>query len=212
MTIPPPEIESAARALGRQLQPQEVQGLARYLSLLSTWNIRMNLVGPRHWHGMLELVQDSWHVADLLKSWGASFRLTLDLGAGAGLPGIPLRLFWDQGRYVLVEPRYKRSVFLRQAVVELGLPRTEVASCRMEELPSELREADLVLARAFLPPQELLAAARKLLRPGGSLLLMTRKDLTLPEDYTATHTHTYNARGHKQQLLLLRWAQPGTAR
>ncbi|BDV01356.1 ribosomal RNA small subunit methyltransferase G [Thermodesulfomicrobium sp. WS] len=205
MSIPLPEIESAARALGRQLTQQEAQGLARYLSLLSLWNTRMNLVGARHWRAMLELAQDSWHVADVLHRWDQSPRLTLDLGAGAGLPGIPLRLFWDQGTYVLVEPRHKRSVFLRQAVVELGLSRTKVAACRMEELPPELRHADLVLARAFLPPPELLAAARSVLRPGGTLLLMTRQNLTLPNDYVLAHTHTYTARAQRQQLLLVTW-------
>lgn len=205
MPIPLPELLDAARALGRELAPPEAQGLARYLELLSLWNRRMNLVGAKDWPAMLALVQDSWHLADLLRDWGGPVDLTLDLGAGAGLPGIPLRLAWDAGRYVLVEPRLKRAVFLRQAVAQLELPRTEVAACRLEDLPPALCRADLVMARAFLPPPALLEAAPRVLRPGGALVLMTRDLPPLPAGYALVAQQRYTARGAAQGLFLVAW-------
>ena len=116
-----------------------------------------------------------WHLADLLADLSAAGSLPpkprcLDLGAGAGLPGVPLRLFWPHGDYLLVEPRHKRSAFLRVAVATLGLMGTAVFPGRVEELPPERLPADLVLARAFLPWPELLELASRLLALRGMVV------------------------------------------
>ncbi len=205
MPVPLPELLHAAQRLGRTLFPHEAEGLQRYLELLLSWRRRINLVGATDWPSMLTLIQDSWHLADLLQEWGQPVERSLDLGAGAGLPGIPLRLFWSAGHYLLVEPRAKRAIFLRQAVAELNLPHTAVMQSRMEDLPLSARRVDLVVARAFRPPAALLSAAREVLGPGGAVVLMTRKLPPLPEDYVLLAHKRYNAREATQGLFLVQW-------
>ena len=138
-----PRIAAAAKRLGRVLGDEEARLLSVYLGLLVKWNSRMNLVGPSTWPDILEtLIQDSWHLSDLLQAVEPQPGQTLVLGAGAGLPGIPLRVFWQAGEYYLVEPRQKRALFMEQAVAHMRLPRTKVVCARMEALPQARREAD----------------------------------------------------------------------
>ncbi len=159
---------------GKKLTPQECKRLFSYLDLLVQWNKKMNLVGPFSWERILtELIADSWHLADFL---GGLFLpanpRSFDLGAGAGLPGIPLRLFWESGEYYLVEPREKRSVFMRRALRELELLRTTVLQSGYEQIPPHLLPADIVLSRAFCPWKEFLEIAFSLLKKGGRAIVL----------------------------------------
>jgi len=161
---PTPEtVARAALALGRELTPQQAAGLAAYLGLLESWNRKTNLVGPRAWPEMLsELVADSWHLADLLASLGLpDDTVTFDFGAGAGIPGLPLRVFWKTGRYVMIEPRAKRAGFLRQCAAMMRLKDTEVFEGRAEDVREK---ADVCLSRAFQPWREFLETSRQYLR------------------------------------------------
>ncbi len=158
--------------------------LAAYLRLLMKWNRKMNLVGPRDWRVVLEtLVADSMHLANFLFSREMERLLpdqglhTLDFGAGAGLPGIPLRLFWTKGAYHLIESRTKRAVFLRQAAAELGLPETDVFEGRAETFLQRTglgREGfSLCLSRAFMPWPEFLSLIAEMFERDYAVLLMT---------------------------------------
>ena len=93
------DVAQAASRLGRELTGSQADGLAAYLGLLQTWNRKINLVGPARWPEMLEgLVADSWHLAELLAGLDLPPQpVTFDFGAGAGIPGVPLRLFWGAG-------------------------------------------------------------------------------------------------------------------
>jgi len=191
------EVSEAALGLGRGLSPAQAEGLAIYLGLLEKWNRSTNLVGKRGWRDILtDLVADSWHVADYLSGldWGDESPpgpdgpvgsvgpvgpvgpVVFDLGAGAGLPGVPLRLFWDRGEYYLIEPRRKRAVFLEAAIAAMGLTRTFAVETRAEDVPGLAlaggRPADVVVSRAFLPWREYVRLASGLVRPGGSIVVM----------------------------------------
>jgi 16S rRNA m(7)G-527 methyltransferase (EC 2.1.1.-) len=158
------QVASSAARLGRVLSAEEARLLTVYLGLLVKWNSRMNLVGPATWTEILEiLIQDSWHLADLLQTLTPQPGQTLDLGAGAGLPGIPLRVFWQSGDYYLVEPRQKRAIFMEQAAAHMKLPRTKVICGRMEALPAARRQADLIVSAPSCPGK---AAGRS---PGNTL-------------------------------------------
>ncbi|HDQ40421.1 MAG TPA: 16S rRNA (guanine(527)-N(7))-methyltransferase RsmG [Desulfonatronum sp.] len=139
--------------LDRPLTKDQALGLDRYLQMLLKWNKRVNLVGPGSWQTILaDLVADSWQLADYLETLPLpEAPRTADLGAGAGLPGIPLRLFWTAGDYHLVEIRQKRSAFLLQAVSALGLQRTFVRLQRAEQALPALAPVELCLSRAFMP-------------------------------------------------------------
>ncbi|PTN35030.1 16S rRNA (guanine(527)-N(7))-methyltransferase RsmG [Desulfonatronum sp. SC1] len=181
----PDQIIALTPDLGRTLTKEQALGLSRYLSLLLQWNQRMNLVGPGDWRIILtDLVADSWLLADfldtlpLLKNATDSHPkrpLAVDLGAGAGLPGLPLRLFWPQGTYHLVEIRRKRTAFLLQAVAAMGLRQTVVRPERAEQALPALAPLDLCLSRAFLPWPRLLELVRPWLAPEGLVLIMANE-------------------------------------
>ncbi|MFA6810898.1 MAG: 16S rRNA (guanine(527)-N(7))-methyltransferase RsmG [Desulfoplanes sp.] len=175
--ISPEAVARQAASLGRKLTNEQARSLTIYLELLEKWNKKMNLVGPRDWQTMLAtLMIDSWNLADVLQSLdlGDGFR-TLDLGAGAGLPGIPLRVFWDQGEYILVEPRQKRAIFMRTVLATMGLGHIKVAGCRIENLDQSLLPARLVVSRAFCPWRDFLAIAEPLLGKDGYCLVMSNE-------------------------------------
>ncbi|MBN2141249.1 MAG: 16S rRNA (guanine(527)-N(7))-methyltransferase RsmG [Desulfovibrionaceae bacterium] len=170
----------AAAGAGRPVSPGQAEGLAEFLSLLVKWNRGLNLVGPGTWRDIFDrLVVDSLFLADFLTGLDlAAEPLCLDLGAGAGLPGIPLRLVWGPGDYWLVESRQKRAAFMRSALARLGLARTTVFHGRAEDAAREIFRAegaagaDLVLGRAFMPWPEFLAFSRPLLGPEKGLVLV----------------------------------------
>ncbi|MDD4649720.1 MAG: 16S rRNA (guanine(527)-N(7))-methyltransferase RsmG [Desulfoplanes sp.] len=175
--ISPEAVARQTASLGRKLTNEQARSLTIYLELLEKWNKKMNLVGPRDWQTMLAtLMIDSWNLADVLQSLdlGDGFR-TLDLGAGAGLPGIPLRVFWDQGEYILVESRQKRAIFMRTVLATMGLGHIKVAGCRIENLDQDLLPARLVVSRAFCPWRDFLAIAEPLLEKDGYCLVMSNE-------------------------------------
>ncbi len=187
---PGPDAAAVARAaagLGRVLSDAQAGILAGYLNLLLRWRGKANLVGPGDWETILAtLVADSWHVADFLASPAAAAVLPsagaplvcLDFGAGAGLPGVPLRAFWDRGAYVLLEARTKRAAFLREAAARLPLPGLSVAEGRVEAtVPAILAHKPevfvLCLSRAFAPWPRFLEICRDLVRRPMAVLTMT---------------------------------------
>ena len=175
-TLDAGRVAASAARFGRVLTDEQAGMLTIYLGLLVKWNSRMNLVGPATWPEILEtLIQDSWHLADLLQAVEPQPAETLDLGAGAGLPGIHLRVFRTAGDYWLVEPRQKRALFMEQAAAHMRLPRTRVLCARMEALPQARRQAGLIVSRAFMPWKKLLAEVRGFLAPGGRVLVMSNE-------------------------------------
>jgi 16S rRNA (guanine527-N7)-methyltransferase len=160
-------------AQGLSAAPEQAASLAVYLEILAVWNRRVNLVGHAGWGEILDdLAADSLHLAAFLETpdvaglFGPADGgpVCLDFGAGAGLPGIPLRILWGLGDYVLIEIRAKRAVFLSEALARLALPRTTVFSGRAEDAPGKVvppERAGLVvcLSRAFLPWPKFLAFA-----------------------------------------------------
>ena len=140
-----------------------VRRLGVYLELLMRWNRAMNLVGARTWQDALRtLVVDSLHLAPFLDRLPLpSSPLCWDPGAGAGLPGIPLRLLWERGAYWMIEAREKRALFLSTVLSRLALPGTHVHRGRLEQFmarhPAGQKPVDLVLSRAFMPWRDLLA-------------------------------------------------------
>jgi 16S rRNA (guanine527-N7)-methyltransferase len=93
----------------------------------------------------------------------------VDVGSGAGLPGIVLAMLMPQARVTLLEPLARRVAFLTEAVDELGLTNADVVRARAEEVAGEIL-ADVVTARAVAPLDKLAALALGLVRPGGRVL------------------------------------------
>ena len=196
------ELSGEIAGMGFELTPQQVQGLQVYLSTLERWNRTVNLVGPSHWKEILHaLVVDSLHLSEFLARIIHQENIcSLDLGAGAGLPGLPLRLGWDPGAYYLVESRLKRCAFMRQAIAAMGLQNTYVINRRVEDLPRDVLPADLIVSRAFMPWKKLLALTVSLLDDKGSLIVLSSqeaagKDL---QDFVLKEQFCYQVQGKRR--------------
>lgn len=148
------------KLLNKNLSLKEAGLLASYLDLLLSWNRKYNLIGTqdktRAFH---HLLADSLFLADILKAMPWTKHPTvLDIGAGAGIPGIPLRILWSQGTYLMLEPRQKRAAFIHYCLAKLELKDTTVLDQRLEEIRQEKETCyDLILSRGvwgwdnFLP-------------------------------------------------------------
>ena len=152
-----------------------VQDLTNYLGLLLKWNKVMNLVGPYSWQEILDiLLVDSFYLASFLNTLPIGDDVqTWDLGAGAGLPGIPLRSVWKKGSYTLVDAREKRTLFLRTVLAACTMPNTFVFQGRAELFMQNKPPADLIVSRAFLPWEQVLALVEKHVKPMGFAVFLT---------------------------------------
>jgi 16S rRNA (guanine527-N7)-methyltransferase len=178
--IPPAELAAACRALRCPVPEDALVPLGAYLSLLMRWNRVMNLVGAKNRPEALRLVADSFFLARFLEGLPLPAQpLTWDLGAGAGLPGIPLRMVWQAGEYHLVEAREKRAIFLNTVLARLALPRTFAVCERAENffarMIAQQGPADCILSRAFMPWDKLLPFVADSLAPGGFVCIAARR-------------------------------------
>lgn len=130
---------------------------ARYLDLVVSWNARMDLTAAK---SAEELVDLSFADAAAIFACGALVEQArwLDVGSGAGAPGLPLALLAPHLAMTLLEPMQKRVAFLRTAVGTLGSD-AQVVRGRVEDLPE--RAASVAISRATLSPEEWLAAGAR---------------------------------------------------
>lgn len=143
------------------------QPLLGYLALLLQWNGAYNLTAVRDPEQMLGLhLLDSLSVLPYLS--GDSL---VDIGSGAGLPGIPLAIACPQLQVSLVEPVGKKARFLREVVRQLKLANVRVHACRGEQL-DEPAHYDCLSARALGSLAQLVAFGGHLLKADGRLLAM----------------------------------------
>jgi 16S rRNA (guanine527-N7)-methyltransferase len=159
---------AAPPAAAAEVFGAELPRLEAYAALLAGPGTERGLLGPREvprlWErhllncaGLSELVADG--------------EVVLDLGSGAGLPGLVLALQRPEVQVVLVESLQRRATFLSEAVESLGLRNTVVRRARAEELHGKV-EVDVVTARAVAPVDRLAAWSLPLLRSGGRLLAL----------------------------------------
>jgi len=130
---------------------------SRYLDLVVSWNARMDLTAAK---SAEELVDLSFADAAAIFACGALREPVrwLDVGSGAGAPGLPLALFAPELPMMLLEPMQKRVAFLRTAVGTLGAD-VKVVRGRVEELPDH--SASVAISRATLAPADWLAAGAR---------------------------------------------------
>ncbi len=179
----PSELRREAVAAGARLDDGQADRLARWLALLMRWNKALNLVGPSNWREVVRaLLPDSFRLPAFLDalSLPAAPRC-LDFGAGAGVPGVPLRILWPRGELHLVEPRQKRAIFLQRSVAEAGLARTFIHQLRVQDLPDDLAGADVIIAKAFMPWPEYAALAREWIGPRGVVVVLASHAAPGPE-------------------------------
>lgn len=155
--------------LGLDIDAEKQDRLLDYLELLVRWNAAYNLSGIKEAERMLGLhLLDSLSLLPLLPAGSATI---LDVGSGAGLPGIPLAICLPDKHFILLDSNGKKARFLVQALAALGLENAEVVNQRVESFQSA-RQIDIVVTRAFSSLQQSLAWIGHLLGDRGSLLAM----------------------------------------
>jgi 16S rRNA (guanine527-N7)-methyltransferase len=164
---------SFEQLLARHADGAELRRLVRYAELLEQWSSTHNLV---RWSGREQLVER--HIADALAACAVlgDRGVLLDVGSGAGLPGVPLLVVHPGWRGVLLEPRQKRWAFLRLVVRELGL-QAKALRQRYQDYRGADGPFDVVTARALGGYGELLGWARVRLTDGGYVLLWATVDV-----------------------------------
>lgn len=152
-----------AMGLNQDLAPP----CARYLRLLEKWNRAYNLTAVREPAQMVDL-----HILDSLTARPFLHGNTvLDVGSGAGLPGIPLALFEPQRSFTLLDSGGKKTRFMRHAVAELGLQNVDVVDARAEAFDAEAG-FDTVICRAFNALRDFVLGCGRLAASGGRLVAM----------------------------------------
>lgn len=167
----PAELRQGLAALGLVLAAGQQQALLGYLGLLAKWNRAYNLTAVREPAVMVR--------RQLLDSLSISRWLgdgpVLDVGTGAGLPGIPLAIAHPRVRFSLLDTNSKKTRFVRQAVGELGLANVEVLQSRVEALQRTGHYATIT-SRAFASLADMVRLSRHLLADGGCWLAMKGTD------------------------------------
>jgi len=160
--VPESSVAHGAEAIFGDALPQA----EKYAELLVGSGVERGLIGPgeadRIWERHL---LNCAAVAHLLPA-----RCSLvDVGSGAGLPGIVLAVLMPHARVTLLEPLARRVEFMKEAIGELGLTNADVLRARAEDLAGQI-SADVVTARAVAPLDKLAGLTVGLLRPGGRVL------------------------------------------
>lgn len=175
----------AASEIARELADYEIvlgpTGLAQletYLDLLVRWNRRMNLTGIRAPRRMVrELFGESLYISRVvdLQGW------LVDVGSGAGFPGLALKLAAPALRVTLIESRRKKCAFLKEAVRACGFTTSEVVNERFESwakrYPGQV-EADIITTRAVEVGGKLLGEMRRIVRKSGTVVIATTGSLS----------------------------------
>ncbi len=179
-------LERGLDLLGLDLDPATLAAISRHAALVLAWTHHLNLTATRDPEAFLrDHVLDSLTAVPLLRARGID--RFLDLGSGAGLPGVPLALALPAERCLLVEARAKKAAFLERAILELGCrDRIAVVAERAEEValrPAERAAWPAATARAVAPLAELIELALPLLQVGG--VLVAWKGARLEEELPA---------------------------
>lgn len=154
-------------ALGLTLEAEAQEKLLRYLVLIRKWNKVYNLTAIRDESKLV-----SHHLLDSLAvvPWLPEGRV-LDVGSGAGLPGIPIAIACANRTVTLLDSNHKKTAFLQQAKTELELTNVDVETFRVEGFRPAHRY-EVVISRAFAELADFYRAASRLCEPGGRLVAM----------------------------------------
>jgi 16S rRNA (guanine527-N7)-methyltransferase len=166
MNAPQP-LRRGLLALGVASSDEQVARLERYLALLEKWNRVYNLTAIREPERMV-----THHLLDSLAILPhVRGPRVLDVGSGAGLPGIPLAIASPGLAVTLLDSNHKKVAFLQQAIAELQLANATVVAQRVESWQTGER-FETVVSRAFADLGEFVSAAARLLAPGGMIAAM----------------------------------------
>ena len=156
------ELSAGIAELGLTVTPEQQAKLLDYVALLHKWNEVYNLTAIRQQEQMV-----SHHLLDSLAVlphlWPQRW---LDVGCGAGLPGLVLAVMRPEWTFTLLDSNSKKTGFVQQAAIDLGLRNVEVCCARVEQWQAE-QKFDGIISRAFAEAADFVTLTRHLLAEGG---------------------------------------------
>lgn len=189
------QLDQGLRAIDLDLSNVQRQQLLAYMELLKRWNRAYNLVSPSDMPQLL-----SRHLLDSLaihpfiaKPQDADGKQLVDVGSGAGFPGLALAIAFPELGVTLIDSNGKKTRFLFAAKTELGLANVSVENCRVEHYKCQ-QQIDIVTCRAFSALANFVLQCRHLLNRDTRLLAMKGRDPAaeisqLPADIQVPATH-----------------------
>ena len=212
-------LEEGARSVGLELSADVVDRLGRHYALLVRWARRMNLTTVLEAEdAAIRHALDSLLFVTLLPDSVSG--VVVDVGSGAGFPGVPIAMMRPSLRLVLLEPTRKRASFLRVVGAELGLSCARVVEGRLDGDRVRGLSGPFagVVSRATLAPSELLIRAAPHLEPGGFIVTSrgaqapSVDDLHIPESLSHDARRTYRLPGELTRTLDRFMAAPAGVR
>ena len=160
-------LQAGCNELGLAFTDQQIEQLLEYLQLIQLWNKAYNLVGTSDSHELIQKhLLDSLAIVQYVEAGPV-----LDVGSGAGLPGIPLAIAQPGISFTLLDANGKKTRFMRQVALETKLGNVEIVHTRIEQYqPKE--PAKVVLSRAFAPLDKALKLLLNVCAPQGTVLIM----------------------------------------
>jgi 16S rRNA (guanine527-N7)-methyltransferase len=166
---------------GLAFNSAQMEKFVCHFQLLLKWNPKINLtsisdpeeIAWRHFAESLYLTQ-----ALQLASSESAHPVLMDVGSGAGFPGLPLKVAWESVSLKLIEPNQRKASFLKEVVRSCSLDRTEVLPARLEHIAKGnfRHTADVVVVRAVALDESVLQSVRDLLAPEGRVALYLGSD------------------------------------
>jgi 16S rRNA (guanine527-N7)-methyltransferase len=161
------QLSQGLEALGIPCPEEIKRKLIAFITLLDKWNRVYNLTAIRDKQKMVSHhLLDSLAVAPFIHGVDV-----LDVGTGAGLPGVPLALVSPERQFVLIDSNAKKTRFIQQAKTELGLTNIRVETARAED-HHPAHPYDTVISRAFSSISQFVLIAGRLCKRGGALIAM----------------------------------------
>jgi 16S rRNA (guanine527-N7)-methyltransferase len=160
-------LEAGLNELGLSIETNNINALLAFVALIEKWNKTYNLTAIRNKEDMvISHVLDSLAILPFLQG-----TRILDIGTGAGLPGIPLALYAPNLEFVLLDSNAKKTRFVQQVILELGLNNIHVQHSRVEAFEDDTG-FDTIISRAFSSLEDFLVMSEHLLCKNGKLLAM----------------------------------------
>lgn len=168
---PEQRLEKGIKQLGLEITPSAQCKLMDYLQLMLKWNKAYNLTAIRELDSMvIRHLLDSLSIMPYIDQ-----SPVLDVGTGAGLPGIPLAICLPDYQFVLLDSNGKKTRFLTQAKIELDIENIEVIHSRIEEYQPSYG-FEIITCRAFAALNTILDRTQHLVTSGTRVLAMKGKD------------------------------------
>jgi 16S rRNA (guanine527-N7)-methyltransferase len=169
-------LEDGARQLGIELSSEQIERFQRYMELLLDWSQRVSLTAVRDGEGIQRRhFLESIALLPVLAAQGLSLdgRTLVDVGSGAGVPGVPLKIMEPGLRVMLIEAKQRKSEFLRALLPGLGFDDVNVVTERAEDAAHDPRyreSFDFASAKALAPLRTLAELTLPFVRMGGIVI------------------------------------------